>query len=255
MTCSCRPLSSLHQSRRQRRLREASIPSHARRYRPVAALSVQRSVKKGWCGTASKSLPVCPRSALRYATLPSVWPGGRRRQSRPPMTGPSPVESRARASCRPAPGHASVCPAAPDRRALPGLPAAGLRPTSLFDPKTPGGDLGPWPTTVSNRRNVLISGGTGSGTATLASAITAELDFANDRVFLIRGYSRTAACGASTASWRSRRGCISERRRRDSPSPNLPSPTATVGPLISVLPNSAFGMPCSVLADNCQKAR
>lgn len=42
---------------------------------------------------------------------------------------------------------------------------------------------------VRDRRNVLISGGTGSGKTTLANAILAEPDFRNDRVFLIEDTS------------------------------------------------------------------
>ena len=38
---------------------------------------------------------------------------------------------------------------------------------------------------VQDRRNILISGGAGSGKTTLANAILAEPDFAGDRVFLI----------------------------------------------------------------------
>jgi len=38
---------------------------------------------------------------------------------------------------------------------------------------------------VSERRNILISGGAGSGKTTLANAVLAEPDFASDRVFLI----------------------------------------------------------------------
>lgn len=42
---------------------------------------------------------------------------------------------------------------------------------------------------VADRRNVLISGGTGSGKTTLANAVLAEPAFANDRVFLIEDTS------------------------------------------------------------------
>lgn len=61
---------------------------------------------------------------------------------------------------------------------------------------------------VRERRNLLISGGTGSGKTTLANALLAEPAFANDRVFLIED-TPELQCSAWISSPRSHAATLS----------------------------------------------